>query len=246
MPYGRPTHHPFGVTNAFLGDADRFGDFPAPDPTRVFQLYDDFLSYTSGQIYTLTEVGTGTDALAAGDFGTLLLTTTAAAADNEVIQSIATFRDQNALAIAKRLWFACRFQTDDATNAAITAGLFVTAASPITTPPTDGIRFLKAAGATTLSFVVTNGGVSTTIANVGSIATATNIELAFFYDINGVVNPGVGPAVYPYVNGVRTGRAPITNIPTSADALRLSFAVQAGTAVARTATVDYLFGACER
>jgi hypothetical protein len=238
MPYGRTTHHPFGVTNVF--DYDSLGDYPAPDPSRIFQIFDDFTTYTSGTPWTLSEVGTGTDALTTGDFGQLLLTTTGASGDNECLQYLATTSMRTATAQGnKKMWFKTRLQVDDATLAAFTCGLYVTAASPITTPPTDGIRLLKAAATTSLSLVVTNGGVSTTVANVGTVANATFVDLAIFYDTN-------FPRVACFVNGTRTGSAVITNLPTSADLLRPSIAVQAGSAVARTMTIDYIFAAQER
>jgi hypothetical protein len=238
MPYGQPTHHPYGVTNVFPTDV--LGDYPAPDPAKTFYLFDDFYTYTSGALWTLAEVGLGTDALTTADYGALLLTTAAASGDNETLQSLATAPFRAATAAGnKKLWFKSRFQVDDATLAAFTLGFYVTAASPITTPPTDGIRLLKAAGGTSLSLVVTNGSVSTTVANVGTVANATYVELGIYYDSNaGRVNA--------YVNGSRTGSAPVTNLPTSADALRASIAVQAGSAVARTMTIDYIFAANER
>jgi hypothetical protein len=142
-------------------------------------------------------------------------------------------------AVDKRLWFKCRFKLDDATQTDAVCGLYVTDTSPVASLPTDGIFFIKLDDAAVVDMHVRNGGTSTTLSAIATMANDTFIDLAFAYDPN-------AQRVHAYVNGSRVGSAVATNFP-SGDLLRVSMGVQNGTAVGtRLMTVDYIMAAKER
>lgn len=233
-----PTRLPSGISTRRKGH--QFGNMPLPDPFKTFNQPVDFTSFVASD-WTITAVGGGTSALSLlGDYGALLLTTTAAAGDNVCLQALTQVRTALVTpAVGKRLWFSTRFQVDDATNAAVVAGLYTTDTTPISSLPTDGIYFSKPAAGTAINFVVSRGGTATSVALPVPIVAATNIELSFFF------NPRESTVVF-FINGQSAGGVVTTNLPNSANALRLSFAVQAGTAVVRTALLDNLFVANDR
>src|SRR5262245_43808954 len=232
-----PNRFPAGISTRKKGHP--FADMPLPDPFKTYNYFTDFTTFAAAD-WTITAVGGGTSALTlTADYGALLLTTTGASGDNVCLQSIANVRTAIVTpAVGKRLWYSIRFATDDATNAGLIAGTYITDTTPIASLPSDGIYFSKPAAGTAINFVVANGGVSTSVA-VGTLVAATMTELAFFYD------PRLSTVGY-FVNGVAVGGSVLTNLPTSADALRASFAVQAGTAAARTMTVDNMLVANDR
>lgn len=234
-----PTRLTSGISTRKKGHP--LANFPYPDPFKTFMSYTDFDSYTASD-WTTTIVGTGTAALsvASFDYGALLLTTSGASGDNVCLQGLANVRTAIVTpAVGKRLWFSTRIAVDDATNAAVVVGAHITDTTPVASLPTDGIYFSKPAAGTTINFVVANGGVSTSVALPAPLVAATMMELAFFYD------PRLSTIQY-FQNGVSVGGAALTNLPTSADALRLSLAVQAGTAAIRTMSVDYALLANDR
>ena len=58
-----PTRFPSGVSTQKKGYA--FAEFPAPDPFRNVQYFDDFIKYTAAD-WTVTETGSATQAGSAG------------------------------------------------------------------------------------------------------------------------------------------------------------------------------------
>ncbi|WP_455363592.1 hypothetical protein [[Eubacterium] cellulosolvens] len=223
-----------GVTNRDV--ADIFASLKTMDPTRYHTFFDDFDPYTTGTVYTLTEIGTGTDAGADGDGGLLLLTTGAVGGDNEVLNSI---QESFLFETGKPLFFRGVLQTDDATLADVFFGLAIkTATDPVGTAPTDGVFFQKDNAAATIDFVVTKNSTPVTAAAIASMADATNVELAFYWD-------GIDRIWYS-VDGTVTGYVtPGASLPDD-EVLGVLIAVEASTAAARTLTVDYVMVAKER
>src|ERR1700688_4551685 len=85
MPIGKSLTNcsPNGLTNARLEGTLAAAGFP--DPTYGNIDWDDFNKFLASD-WTITKVGTGTDALQAGVGGQLLLTTTAGATDSVLFQ----------------------------------------------------------------------------------------------------------------------------------------------------------------
>jgi hypothetical protein len=181
----------------------------------------DFDRYAAAE-WVVTKVGTGTNALSTIDGGALLLTTTTASGDNVLHQlTTETFSWDS----TKKLYCAARLKVDNATNAQWLFGLQITDTTPFAV--SDGIWFDKPAAATAVGFHVAKASTQTDVTGIATQANDTFNVYEFYYD---------GSTMSYFVDGVKLGVVPTTNIPTRT--LTVSFGVQAGTAAARTMTVD--------
>lgn len=241
-----PTRLPKGVVNR--ESWERFNMFGMLDPTKWITYWDDFAGATDSlpnatdANYTVTKTGAGTIAQADGLGGWSILTN--AAADNDAV-----FVQKKGEAFlwqaTKRLFFAIRFKLSDATDSDFVAGLQITDTTPLDV--TDGIFFLKADDAATVTFNVEKDNAASQLAAFTTLANDTFVELAFEYE--GAATVVNGSAVYRfnvYVNGALAGVVDAsTNVPDD-ELLCVSFGVQNGAAAAKTATIDYIFAALER
>lgn len=232
------TRFPNGLTNN--KKSDPLGFLGMPDPTKFHTFFDDFDKYTAGDwVITTTEAGTGsaTEALSSADGGELLLTNAAGDNDLDFLQwagGSGSVYESYLFETGKKLFFKAKFQVSDATQSDLVMGLQIVDTTPLAV--TDGVYFIKADASTTLNMVVIKDSTSTTTA-IGTMANATDIEVAFYYD-------GVSK-VYGYADGVLKGSSVVTNLPDDEE-LAVSFGIQNGEAVAKTMTVDYIFVAKER
>lgn len=227
------TRFPFGVTNA--AENSIFADMIQSDPTKFHEYWNDFDTFSASDwVVTETQAG-ATQGLAAGDGGWLALVNTAADNDLNAIQKTpAAF----SFTAGKKAFFACRFKVDDATQSDVVVGLQVVDTTPLDV--TDGIYFLKADDAATLSFVCRKDA-ATGSASASAIATLTNdtfVTVAFAYD-------GVGKVAYA-VNGSVLGSLDASSAYLPDTITTVSLAVQNGSAAARTLTIDYVYAAIER
>jgi hypothetical protein len=227
------TRFPYGLTN--VTEVDLFADMVQPDPTLFHEYFNDFDTYTAGD-WTVTETDAGaTQALTAGDGGLLLITNTAA--DNDLV---ALQKNPAAWTFTpgKKTFFRCRFRVSDAVQSDIVFGLQVVDTTPLDV--TDGIYFLKADGAATVSFICRKNAStgSTSAAAVATMANDTFIELGFYYD-------GQSSVAYE-VNGSVLGSLDASSAFLPDTTCTVSFALQNGEAVAKTMTVDYVYVAKER
>lgn len=229
------TNFPDGVTNADVNGV--LASLIFEDPTRDHTYFNDFDTYVAAD-WVVTAVGAGTAALTAGDGGLLLLTNAAADDNSLVLQKTpAAF----AMTANKRAWFSCKFRVSDATQSDIMMGLVIVNTTPIASPPTDGIYFLKNDGVATIDIIcrknTTTGSNSKT--SIATLANATNITLQWYYDGNDRVFYGV--------NGVLVGSmdASSSYLPDATN-LTVTMVCQNGEAVAKTMTIDYIMAAIER
>lgn len=232
---GSPTRYPNGVGNRKPNDP--MGMLIMPDPTAAHTFFDDFNLYTAA-VWTLTSTGSGTAALLAGDGGLIILTN-GAADDNNVFMQKTT--EGFAITQGKKAWFKARFQTNDGTQSDVVFGLQVTDTTPLDV--TDGIYLLKADDAATVQLIVrknaTTGSVAT--GQLGTLASATWTEWAFYYDGK--------QSVECWIDGTKRGTVDLTSTPTAFlpdTTLTISFGIQNGAAASKTLTVDYIFAATER
>lgn len=245
-PYGPWAE--IGVPNPFFYHVDK-EDF-------------DFVSTTQ---WTLTNASTGSIAAAAGDGGLALFTTAATNNDSEVMQRpVASWTlPQGALA-GKKLGFLCRLKLSDVTKSGLYAGLINATTTPFTGGQvTDGVYFNKPSGATTLNIVSNIGGTATTVAiptAANTLANAAFIDLGFAITRKGDVLAYVGSQLVGWIPQSGTGAlaggytvlpvagpvARITAPSLSTANLTLMVALQAGEAVAKTLTLDFVGAAKER
>lgn len=226
-----PTNFPTGVTN--VEEYAPLGNFLANDPTKMHVWFDDFDAYVAGN-WTVTETQAGaTQGIVDGDGGILALVNTATEDDlNQIQWAKETFR----LAANKKTWIKARFKVSNATQSDVLIGLYITDTDPVATKPTDGFYFQKLDESTSLTFQC---GINSTYTQttVGTMADDTYVEVAAYY--NGV------DKIDLFWNGTRVASSVSTNLCTDED-LAVAIALQAGSANARTLSVDYLLVAKER
>ena len=228
------THFTSGVTN--VGSDSTLGKLKAPAPHKYHTYFNDFDTYlASDWTITTTEDGTGsaTEALADGDGGLLLVTNAAGDNDHDFFQLV---KEGYKYEAGKQLAFNIRFKTNDATQSDIVAGLQLTDTTPLDV--TDGIFFLKADGAATISFIVEKNSTQSTLTLPNSLADDTFMTLGFVYDPK-------DQKFHVFQNNVLAGTVVSTNAPDDEE-LALSFGIQNGAAAAKTLTVDYIGASKER
>lgn len=227
------TRFPNGVVN--VGPDILTSSLKMMDPLLYQTFLDDFNDYIP-TAWTVT--GGASEATAAGAGGLLLLTS--AAADNNLTQ-IQKAAGSFLPVVGKRTFMRCRFQLSDATQSDFAIG-FATVSADATTLSNslDGIFFLKADDAATIALYSRQDNTTGSV-NSGAIATlvnATMIELGFCYD--------GGDRLYYEINGAVQGYVTVAaaTLPNAVGAPVIC--VKNGEAVAKTATVDYLWIAQER
>lgn len=246
MPFGSATTRmPAGVTNAAAWQT--MGNAGAPDPTYYHQYANDFDTYAAGD-WTVSLVGTGTQALQAGyDGGGLALVTTAGAADADYMQLVqAGFK----LVAGKEVFFKWAGQIQTDLNEFFYAGLIAKTATPLAGNP-DGLFLRKSPGGT-VQLIGATGGVTTVLADTGFTPTlATDFEIGFHVDVQGNVevfyNPTTGNNPISAAAGVPRGRVAAAYGPSlPASVLTPSFGLLNNSAVARTLITDYIVAARAR
>ena len=228
-----PVRYPSGVATQTSNHP--MGQFALPDPSDWAYYFNDFMTYAAGD-WTITKVGTGTQALAAGAGGLLLNTTTTGASDSVLNQlAVASF----AYTAGKKIVFRVRGQLSDATNSAFHAGLIATTTTPLAA--VDGLFIYKATGATSAVLRNTNNSANTDVTITGfAAANATNFDLGYYVDQNGRV------VVYDLVQSPLDGPVAAGTVSQRAVNLALSFGITNGAGAAKTLTLDHIFVGVER
>lgn len=233
LPDITTTRFPNGINTSSTSSA--FANLPVPSGLNLHIFATDFDTFTAAEwVVTETQAG-ATQALTAGDGGWLALVNSAANNDLNAIQKTpAAF----SFTAGKQAWFNTRLKVDDATNAAFVVGMQVVDTTPLDV--TDGIYFLKAAGAATVSFICRKDAStgSTSIANIGTVTSDTFVNLSWYYD-------GVA-TVYCSFNGTLVGSLAATSAYLPDAITTVSVAVANGTAAARTLTCDRIEAWFER
>lgn len=235
-----PVRFPNGVTNQSPNDL--LGQLGMLDPTKYIVDFDDFHKYAAGD-WTVTNVGSATEALSSahGPGGVLLMTN--AAADNDVCnfqRAVESFK----FTAGKKMWFAWRGKILDAgtdvTQSDVHVGLIITD-TDLAGGITDGVYFTKADGtAGTISFVTTMNSSATTQASVGTFVHSTFIELGFYFD------GGTNLEVWVDNSKVATVSVVLGTSLCNDEELTPTFSIQNGEAVAKVMAVDYVLAVQER
>lgn len=195
------------------------------DPS-VGHVYDEhFDTYVAGD-WTITEVGSGSQALANEAGGVLLLTTGATENNGPNYNKKG---ESWKLAAGKPLWYEIKLKISDATQSDFLVGLSITDTEMLGAV-TDDVSFRKIDESASVSFVTEKNSTETTTASVHTMVADTYVRLGFFFD-------GAG-TIYAYVNGVLVATH-TTNIPDDEE-LCVAFQVTTGEAVAKTMSIDYI------
>jgi hypothetical protein len=228
------TNFPNGVTNNTQQNV--LGLMAQLDPTTYHTYFDDFDEYHATN-WTVTETDAGaTQALTDADGGVLLITNTAA--DNDLV-ALQKKGESFAFEADKPTFFKARLKVSNATQSDFVIGLQITDTTPLAV--SDGVYFIKADDATTVDFKVVASSTATTASAIATLADDTYYTFAFYYDGASYVNYYLGTDT---LSPTYLGRSAVTNLPTTE--LTVSFALQNGSAAARTMSVDYIFVAKER
>jgi hypothetical protein len=180
----------------------------------------------SSMTVTLVEAGAGETTVALSD-NTLLITADANENDGANLQVTGEAFD---LASGNYVYFGINFQTNDATQTDILAGLCITDTT-LLGGMTDGIYFECLDASTDINFVLEKDSTETTSASaIGTLADATNITLEFLFD---------GSNVDSWVDGTLQTRLATTNLPDD-EQLTPSIHFLTGEAVANTMTVNWM------
>lgn len=215
------------------------GVFNLLDPRKSVCYFSDFMNNldidaTNIWVLTTTEAGAGaaTEVISDAVNGELLITNDAADDDADFYQSI---KEVFKFISNKKLYFEAKFKVSDATQSDIVMGLQIRDTTPLDV--TDGVFFQKDDGDAYLDFHVEKNNTATDKTAIATLANATYVTVAFYYN-------GKNSVTY-YVDGVQKGEAAITNLPDDEE-MTISFGIQNGEAVAKTMTVDYILCVMER
>ncbi len=211
------TRYPNGVTNVAVNDI--FNSLKMPDPNQYHVFSEDFDTYLASD-WTVTVIGT----------------TPTAALDNDGI-ALQLVKETFFPVAGKKTFFFSRFKLSDATQMDFLVGLQITDTTPF--DATDGIYFIKADDAATLSVICRkNTSTGSTTAVVGTLADNTFVTVAFFYD-------GVDRLYYA-LNGTAQGYLDASSTFLPDAGLTVSVAMLNGAAASKVATVDRIWAAQER
>lgn len=228
------TRHPEGVNTASVGDMLYSTNYPAQDPMKLSTFFDDFHDLVISGRYTVTTTedgaGSATEALADEENGVLLITN---AAGDDDLDSFQTTGEAFKPKSGRNIWFEAKFKLSDATQSDFLIGLVVTDTTPLAN--TDGIYFRKDDGDTNLDFETNLSSSASTATAISTLADATYVTVGFFVSGTDFVDY--------YVNGDKLGRIE-TTIPTGE--LKVTFHIQNGEAVAKTASIDYVLASQTR
>lgn len=200
MPYfdSLTSNTPNGLTNA--APYQTLGQAGFPDPTWAHIYANDFDTYTAGD-WTVTLVGTGTQALTAGVGGRLLVSNTAGASDATYMQKTpAGFNipaAQPSPSTGKQCFFKFSGQLSAVSADVWFAGVAQAGATTIASI-TNGIYIAKATGQAGLTLNVVAASVTQTVNFPATcvLTAATDFEVGFMVDVYGNVagfwNPTTG------------------------------------------------------
>ena len=252
-----PTRFPAGVSTQAIGST--LGQFPFPDPTDICLDFHDFNEYVAGD-WTVTNTTTHqTIGLVAGAGGLVSTVGGASSVTSDIgaIQTnplnfnIATNTTTATAPPTQLGWFYCGFKTTTAINDQLQIGV---TSSNATLAPTDGIYFNKAAGSTSVTFVVRKSSsslaasaYSTGSTTVATLANATFVRLGWYYDGKGNIDVFVNDAKVCSVDvGVSTGTM-VSTFPNAVN-LGMGFGCKAAATAPTTADmiVDFMLSAQTR
>ena len=187
-----PTRFTSGVSTQKVNQT--LGMFGSPDPTASGLDFEDFQQYVANDWTVTNTTSHATIGLVGG----------ASSVTNDIAAIIANPLNFN-FASTQQVWFYTGFKVTTAANDQIQLGL-TTANSALT--PTGGMYFNKAAGASTIDFIVRKSSTSTTQSAVATLVDNTFIRLGFYY--NGK------DAVDVFVNDAKVySQTVVTNLPTA-------------------------------
>lgn len=209
----------------------RLVDAVGPDVVKFFEDFTGIVAASDalvGWTTTLVEAGAGESTVTIPDAsaGELLITTDAAEDDGVELQKIGENFGFAAGQLAT--YFGIRLKASEATQLDFLVGLCITDTT-LLGGMTDGVYFEKLDGGTGISFTTEKNSTETQTDNCATFAADTYVTLEFFFN---------GASIVAMIDGAIVATH-TTNIPDD-ELLTPSIQVLAGSAAARTATVDWI------
>jgi hypothetical protein len=243
-----PSRIPAGISTAAKGST--LFNYPAPDPTKTIEYFNDFYQYTAGD-WTITRVGvTPTEGLVDNETGGALILTMAAT-DNSADQlqlGTSTTGECFLPIVGKKAWFKTRFKISDATQSDFLMGLAVHDTSVISTGTgfgddvSDGIFFYKDDGSTSIKLSAQKNTTTGQTAPA-TVGTCTTSYMVLGWEWDGA------RYIKGFFNDVHTCTLDLTTTASTYlpdTNLTITMAIMNGEAVSKTMTIDYIFAAQER
>mgnify|MGYP003451522019 CR=1 FL=1 len=216
--------------------------------TDYYEFFNDFTKPTdydtNDWTLTTTEAGAGSATEAIGNLAGGVLVVTNDAADND-LDFFQSTKEVFKFVSGKALEFEARFKVLEVLQCDFVIGLQITDTTMLDV--TDGIFFQKDDGDALLDFRVEKNDTATAVAGVHTMVADTYVKVGFYYDGSTAAEAGVGaaPTIDIYIDDVRVGAAPLTNVPDDEE-LAVSFGIQNGEAVANVLSLDYIRVVAER
>lgn len=214
---------------------DPFAGLPVGNDGRQTRYYNDFLvaqDYAAAD-WVVTETGVATQALEGDeDNGALLITN--AAADNDSSESQGT-EENWVIASGRKSGFACKFKVSGTVTIDAIIGLCITDTTLID-GLTDGIYFRIVDASADLTLVAEKGSAETIVTGIATMVADTYVEVGFHYDGNSTISAFSRAADSD--KWLKQGSI-TANLPDDEN-LAISYALQNGSAVATTMSIDYI------
>jgi hypothetical protein len=235
-----PIRYPAGISTAPVNTT--FGNLPVHQQTGLYEVMDDFKTYTAAEWTVRATTTNCLQALSTNALGVLSLTAPGALSTSQV-SAVESASLQMLFTSVQQVWFETRVLLADVTNSTLLAGLTAGTTAVIATPPTDGIWFSKAAAATAIvlnSRTASGTAISTTVpVATGLFAANTYIRLGFYYNGKNAIDI--------FVNGSKVAsQTTLTQLPVSKLLSRTIGTSNGATATAATCLVDYVYASQER
>jgi hypothetical protein len=183
-----PTRYPSGVATRVKDHL--FGNYPRPDPTQIWQFFDDFNGFIVSAAgvtgWHLDETNTGTGPTMLDEFGGIVQFEADTAQGDGYHYQLAnntTVFEPVKLVAGKRAWLSTCFSIEDADQSLFFVGCHVAADDPLGTEPTDqfGIRS-KPAALGTMQFCAGKTDTTEVTADIGTMVDAARYAVYAYYD----------------------------------------------------------------
>lgn len=183
-----PTRFPSGVSTR--NKDHLYGTFQRPDPSQVWQFFDDFNGFVvsaSGVTgWHLDETNTGTGPTMLDEFGGVVQFEADTAQGDGYHYQLAnntTVFEPVKLVAGKRAWFSTCFSIEDADQSLFFIGCHVAGDDPLGTEPTDqfGIRS-KPAALGTMQFCAGKTATTEVTADIGAMVDSARYAVYAYYD----------------------------------------------------------------
>lgn len=250
-----PVRYPNGVASRTPNHL--YGMFQRPDPTQIWQFFDDFNGFTVAAAavtgWHLDETNTGTGPTMLDEFGGVVQFEADNAQGDGYHYQLAvntTVFEPVTLVAGKRAWFSTCFSLEDADQSLFFIGCHIAADDPLGTEPSDqfGVRS-KPSGLGTMQFCAGKTNSTEVTADIGTMVDATRYAVYAFYDGRSTIhvqvwNHAAGTLFGQGTLNVTTSSTPGDLLPDTE--MTIAFAVEANDTGTDKFQLDWIHVARER